>query len=254
MFLSWSGFTSKAVAEALRHWLPCVIQSVTPWMSGEDIARGSRWSAELAHQLETTRVGIVCVTPENISAPWLLFEAGALSKTTAATFVCPYLHNVETTELTGPLAEFQASSADRDGTKRLLHTINSATGNTTTLSERQLDDTFDVWWPRLETLLNHVGDMHATEPQQKRTDRDILTEVLELLRAMTRRQSTVEGHGSGSMLTGEVLRSLEEAKRLLQLDKEAESSPEAFAVELAERLPDVLRKSAANRNRGKKKK
>jgi hypothetical protein len=252
VFISWSGPASKVVAEALRYWLPMVIQSVTPWMSAEDLARGLRWSAELTHQLETTQVGIVCVTRDNLSAPWLLFEAGALSKTTNATFVCPYLLNVEATELTGPLAEFQASIADRDGTKRLLRTINSAPGNAQMLSEKQLDDIFHVWWPKLEPLLTRFDDSRTAEPKQMRTDRDMLKEVLELLRAMTRRQSATDGPPSGATMTAEVLRSLEEAKRLLRLEKEPELSPQALAVELAERLPDVLRKPLVRRKRGKK--
>jgi len=249
VFLSWSGVASKAIADGLRYWLPNVIQSVSPWMSAEDIARGSRWNADLTHQLETTRVGIICVTPENMGAPWLLFEAGALSKTTESTFVCPYLFNLEPTELTGPLAEFQASSADRDGTKRLLQTINSAAGNGATLSERQLEDTFDVWWPKLESTLARVGSRHAAEPRQTRTERDMLKEVLDLLRGITRRQSTVDVQGAGPMLTAEVLRSLEGAKSLLRLDKGVDISPETIAVELAERLPDVLRKPAVTRKR-----
>jgi hypothetical protein len=252
VFISWSGPISKGIAEALHNWLPRVIQSVTPWVSAEDIAKGARWSAELTRQLETTRIGILCITPGNTNSPWLLFEAGALSKTTEATFVCPYLFSVETTELTGPLAGFQASRADRDGTKRLLQTINAATGSTTSLTEKQLDETFEVWWPRLESALKKTADAHAAEPRHVRTDHDMLKEVLELLRAITRRQTSVDLLSSGQVPTGDVVRSIEEAKRLLQSGKGIEISPQAIAVELAERLPDVLKKSLSNRRTSKK--
>jgi hypothetical protein len=252
VFLSWSGAASKAVAEALHHWLPRVIQSVAPWMSAEDIAKGARWSAELANQLQSTRVGIICVTPDNANAPWLLFEAGALSKTTEATFVCPFLFKVEPTELTGPLTEFQASVADRDGTKRLVRTLNLAAGDTATLSEKQLDETFDVWWPKLEAALAEVAKIRTLEPRPTRTERDILKEILELVRAMTRRQSSVEEPGnSARILAGDLLRSLDEANSLLRADKGIGMSTQAIAGELAERLPAVLQKSAIRRKRTK---
>src|SRR5258706_2823307 len=80
-FISWSGERSRHVAKALRDWLPMVLQATKPFMSKKDIDKGSRWHVELAKALEVTKVGIICLTPENLSASWLLFEAGGLSKT-----------------------------------------------------------------------------------------------------------------------------------------------------------------------------
>ena len=75
VFISWSGETSKAVALALREWLPLVIQAVHPWASDEDLRKGVRWGAELADRLQKTDLGICCLTPDNLAAPWLHFEA-----------------------------------------------------------------------------------------------------------------------------------------------------------------------------------
>jgi hypothetical protein len=80
VFISWSGQRSRAVAEVLRTWLPKVIQSLDPWMSDEDIDAGSRWLADVTTSLNQAKVGLICVTPENQHKPWLLFEAGALSR------------------------------------------------------------------------------------------------------------------------------------------------------------------------------
>ena len=91
VFISWSGDISKAVATALRNWLPNVIQSVTPWMSEQDIPKGTRWTHQLNQQLEQVKTGIICLTPDNQRSPWILFETGALAKTLADTYVCPYL-------------------------------------------------------------------------------------------------------------------------------------------------------------------
>lgn len=170
VLLSWSGARSKAVAEALRYWLKAVIQSIDPWMSEEDIKKGTRWSAELASELEKTRVGIICVTPENLNAPWILFEAGALSKTLNKTYVCPYLYKLEKMELVGPLSQFQATKADKADTKKLLATINSATDHP--LSEKQLEDTFKRWWPELDRRLKRIPGTGEL-PERKMTMRGL---------------------------------------------------------------------------------
>jgi hypothetical protein len=86
----------KAVARALRDFIPTVVQSVDAFMSASDIEKGSRWEATISRELESAEVGIIRLTPENLTAPWILFEAGALSKklSKAGTRVCTYLHNV----------------------------------------------------------------------------------------------------------------------------------------------------------------
>lgn len=61
VFLTWSGERSKAVAAALHDWFPNVIQSLEPWMSDSDIAKGSGWNAEISKNLESAKIGIVCL-------------------------------------------------------------------------------------------------------------------------------------------------------------------------------------------------
>ena len=52
VFISWSGEKSRAVAEALRDWLPSIIQVLEPWISCKDIDKGARWHNEITNQLE----------------------------------------------------------------------------------------------------------------------------------------------------------------------------------------------------------
>ena len=153
VFISWSGERSKYIAESLRTWLPKVIQAVEPWMSQEDIGPGMRWSHEIASELEASTFGLICITPENQSNPWIMFETGALSKTLEQTFVCPYLYDIQASELSGPISQFQALVSSRDGTLKILKSLNQALGKKS-LAQEELEEIFDVWWPRLERKLS----------------------------------------------------------------------------------------------------
>ncbi|MGH9930385.1 MAG: TIR domain-containing protein [Pyrinomonadaceae bacterium] len=76
VFISWSAERSLAIAKALHDWLPRVIQAVQPWLSETDIGKGTRWEQEIGVELAQTRFGILCLTPENLDARWINFEAG----------------------------------------------------------------------------------------------------------------------------------------------------------------------------------
>src|ERR1035441_2856666 len=80
VLLSWSGATSRSIASILRERLSASFPSVNVWMSETDVPAGANWSFTVAKALERTQFGVICVTAENMNAPWLMFEAGALSK------------------------------------------------------------------------------------------------------------------------------------------------------------------------------
>jgi|ERR1017187_6709341 hypothetical protein len=181
VFISWSGDRSLAVAQALRDWLPNVIQALEPWLSASDIEQGTRWSTEVSLQLQESRVGIVCLTPENLREPWILFEAGALSKTIANTFVCTYLIDLEITDVSWPLAMFQATKADKEPTRKLLQSINKALEKKA-LTEARLDEIFDVWWPKLEEKLAAIPKPAPSEKHQP-NERTLLSELISLARS-----------------------------------------------------------------------
>lgn len=192
VFLSWSGEKSLAVAELLREWLPNVIQGLEPWISSNDIEKGARWSTDIAEQLHQARVGIICLTADNLEKPWLLFEAGALSKTLTSSFVCPYLVGIEKSEVQGPLSLFQLTLANEDDTKRLIHTLNRAQEDLA-LPESRVNSAFQKWWPDLS---KHINDIVGNQigPKNRRPESEILSEILDLVRSQGRiLSSTTEG-------------------------------------------------------------
>jgi hypothetical protein len=153
VFISWSGPRSEAVATALRNWLPKIINAIKPWLSTADIEKGARWASDLALKLETAKAGIICLTPSNLHADWLVFEAGALSKIVQASFVCTFLIGLEPSDVEGPLAQFQATRATREDVLKLLKTLNQGLGEGAALSETHIGEAFDVWWPKLDQEL-----------------------------------------------------------------------------------------------------
>ena len=194
VFISWSGERSHQVAIALRDWLPQVIQALEPWISSSDVEKGTRWGPDIARQLEASQVGIICLTPENLSSPWILFEAGALSKTLESTYVCPYLFDLQPTAVGQPLGQFQATRADASDTLRLLHTLNSSLGPNALLRER-LESSFQRWWPDLQKTLEAIPPRIVPAPtaaEEQRTDRSLLEELLGLVRSHERGLQTVE--------------------------------------------------------------
>jgi hypothetical protein len=183
IFISWSGHRSGKVAGHLLQWLPKVIQFVRPWVSSSSIDPGTRWSIEIGQALEENHFGILCLTPENLTAPWILFEAGALSKAVSHARIIPYLLGFDPRELQGPLAQFQAVQADRTGTLQLLVSLNTAAAEPLDA----LEETFDLWWPRLEPQLQEIAAAAPIEVvSPARSVDDMLGEVLSLFRAQQR--------------------------------------------------------------------
>ena len=193
VFLSWSGRSSRTVAEYLRDWLPSVLQAVKPWMSSEDIGKGARWSGEVSRELEQASVGILCVTRDNQHAPWLQFEAGALSKIVESSFVIPYLLDVSPADLSGPLVQFQAAVANELDTLRMVQTINRALGENA-LTTTRVEQFFGRWWPDLEGALARITDSTPSSPTV-RPDREILEELLGLVRDLSRPEAEVRPSG-----------------------------------------------------------
>jgi len=94
IFISWSGARSKSLAILLHDWLRAVVQRASPWMSDRDIEAGQRWNEQISLRLKDTSFGIVCLTSENLNAPWILFEAGAIAKSVDSARVVPVLLGV----------------------------------------------------------------------------------------------------------------------------------------------------------------
>lgn len=194
VFISWSGERSKSLALALRRWLPSVLQSLEPYVSSEDIEKGARWSTDIARRLDDSSFGIVCVTSENVKAPWLNFEAGALAKSFDTSRMSPFLLGLVPTDITGPLAQFQATLPNLEDVSRLVHSLNAATDRP--LDEARLEAAVRLWWPQLEEQISRIPESEKPPEAASRDENEVLREVLALSRNMQLRLSRLEDHSS----------------------------------------------------------
>ncbi len=133
-----------------------VLQSVDLYVSSESIEKGARWGIDLARELESTHFGIICVTPSNLDAPWIHFEAGALSKSIDSSNVSPFLFLVERRDINGPLSQFQSTEFDKEDFRKLIRTINSKNDETRRVTNDFLDKTYNTFWPKLKERLNKI--------------------------------------------------------------------------------------------------
>ena len=183
IFLSWSGDQSRAVAKILADWIPDVLVGVQTWMSDHDIQAGSRWAEELGGELERCQFAVACLTPENTHSPWILFEAGALSMAIGRPKVVPYLFKVTPANVEFPLAQFQSVDASQEGTFKLIESINSIRENP--LDAIRLQRVFKRSYPELSESLAKIPTARL-QPKAGRTDRELLEEIIGLLRATSK--------------------------------------------------------------------
>jgi hypothetical protein len=152
------------------------------------MTKGIRSTPELAKRLEESKVGIICLTRDNLKEPWILFEAGAISKTTGA-YAFTFLLDITHGDVEYPLAQFQHTLADEADVRRLVRDINTAVEEAggRALPERNLDEIFDTFWPQLQAKLQTIAQQ-ADQPQAStRPQGEVLEELLELVRAQDRR-------------------------------------------------------------------
>jgi len=194
VFISWSGERSKQVAELFKWWLKCVVQASDPWVSTQDIESGSVWFNEIGTQLADTSIGIICLTNENKDKPWILFEAGALTKGLSTSRVIPFLIDLEPHDIHPPLSQLNAVSPTEQGLFAIAGTVNSQIKEPN-LSTDVFRKVFDTYYPQFDThFKNILGSTPNHEKPDTRKDKDILSEILTTVRGFDRRIRSLENY------------------------------------------------------------
>lgn len=166
VFISWSGDRSARAAKAIAKLLPDFVPAAKPWLSISSIDKGVRWREATAVALESANAGIFCLTPENLTAPWLLFEAGAIAKrldtkTRAWTYL---LCGLDHKNIDDPLDMFQGTKPSKQDTHEFLHSIQKTLEPEFDLE--RFNRRFEKNWHDLDEELKAVAAMQGPAPQE----------------------------------------------------------------------------------------
>jgi hypothetical protein len=193
VFISWSGNKSHSIAIVLRTYLKLMLQNLSPYLSSEDIKKGKRWSVELSKTLNNVKFGIICLTKENLNSEWILFEAGAISKSLEDARVFTLLFdNLTPSEIKGPLAHFQHTLFNKNDFEKLLYELYNL------LEEKPIDSetlkkSFNTFWPHLEGEIIEALKKSEIETSliAERTEKDYLQDILLSCRQILYNQESV---------------------------------------------------------------
>jgi DNA-binding CsgD family transcriptional regulator len=206
IFISWSGEDSKQIALHLKVWLKKLLQASEPWMSDVDIQPGTRWSDRIAVELAASDFGIICVTPQNRSAEWIHFEAGALSMAMKDNDrkVVPLLIGFEERgELQrSPLGLFNAVRFTEEDMWKLILTLNAELPDS--LDGNYLRELFEMYWPRFMAEIEEVKNAEEAPliPPTK-SQAEVMDQILETVLDIQHRQLQQKVHFSPPIPTRE---------------------------------------------------
>jgi len=125
------------------------------------------------------------VPPDNKDAPWLLYEAGALSKNVDESRVVPLLIGLEKTQITPPLSQFQAKGISKTDIAGLVKDINKCIEPP--LDDARLTKGIEKFWPDLEPYIKSALEKIAHGvPAAKRTHEEIAEETLNTVRSLAK--------------------------------------------------------------------
>lgn len=182
VFVSWSGETSRSVAELLKKWLPAIIQSTQVFFSPEDIDKGANWDSVIRDELSSSSFGIVCLTPQNVDAPWINFEAGAIANTLDSR-VSALMIGINPSDISGPLVRYQATCIEKDDFFKLIKGINASTENP--IDNSVLLTSFEAAWPQLYKGLREFEKNAGQKRRIKRDEPDPQELILQTVRSIS---------------------------------------------------------------------
>ena len=180
IFISWSGERSKKIAIVLREWVKVMFHGAEVFCSDKDISAGQMWNEVISKNLEGSSIGLICVTSENQTEPWLMFEAGAIGKGSNNSLVIPILFDLKKADLSGPLSGFQMVEYDHMHAEDAFKSMNSKYDHK--LEEAVFYKNFSLFKSEYADKIDEILKASTGTKQKKRSMESKIDEMLDILR------------------------------------------------------------------------
>jgi hypothetical protein len=183
VLVSWLRELSREASFLLGELLSSVLPFVEVYIPAEEIHNASQWLSEIQRYLEDVQFAVLTLTSENFNSHWVFLEAGYLLKAVGLTNIRLLLVDLAVTDISGPIAQLQATSMNKEGIFRLSHSINQRSLESWNqgMDETELRNAFETHWPKFESQLPQV---RSRAPHKTMSDRDVLYEILDLSRGI----------------------------------------------------------------------
>jgi hypothetical protein len=215
IFLSWSKESGRQLATALGRLFEGTLPSAEAFISTEDIESGAPWDVVIDAKLKLASFGVICVTADNISSPWLNYEAGALA-TRLEGRTAPYLLGLEPDAIKPyPFSRLQAVRSDRRGTCRLVEDVNRHLGEAISIPIDRVHRLFGKCWDEYETEIGaiKIGAPPPPRPDPSESTAQILASVRNVQQQVAALASGIRHSNRGAL----IIREEQLAKRLAEV-------------------------------------
>jgi TIR domain len=145
VFVSWSGKAAEKIAAEVKSLLEIVV-GVGTFYSPDDIHSGDKFTNIIDANIESCAFCVIVFTRENLTAPWIIWEASAFAA--KGKRFCALLFGLDFETIPGPLKPMQGRLFVEDQVRKLCHELNAAVhGEPRALRTSHLiDGRFDGQW------------------------------------------------------------------------------------------------------------
>ena len=171
IFLSWAGEKSKRAAKAFDECFQFLFRDLDSKIYiSTSTEKGALWNDRLIKALDDADFGILILTKENCArpSPWMMYEAGVLSKTAGTGHVMTFLLNVKASDIPGPVSRLQSTAFDKADMTSLVLQIYGLYKQ----EKGIIDDTdnerkkfFGYLYDRLERELNLIINLNCDDEE-----------------------------------------------------------------------------------------